>query len=115
MVEDDYTERVSRRHGEKFLGSLLDELVVKESELGEFFRECAIQTYWTTFTDDSDYLYDTLGLMALKDVWESEPNKRDAIVCCMDHFYGAGNWIVKMHVNDLASAVGLEDNYKRFR
>ena len=102
------------RHGKKFLGNLLEKPSVKCSGLEEVFTKCAQNTYFTTFTDDSDYLYGSLGLIALKEVWDKEPSKREAIINCLDHFYIFGNWIVRMHVNDLAKEIGLEKDYKRF-
>lgn len=113
-IESNYNTLAIKSFGENFLRSLLDEPCVKESDLLDIIRDSAERTYFTTFTDDSDYLYDSIGLMALKEIWDNEPDKRNAIVSCLDHFYSSGNWIVKMHVNDLAKEIGLEKNYKRF-
>jgi hypothetical protein len=99
-------------HGDRFLGDLLENPIVIKSGLEDVFRKCAEQTYWT-YLDDSDYLHNSLGLMALKDVWDNEPNKQGAIVCLLDQFYHRGNWIVDCHVQDLAKEIGLEDKYQR--
>jgi hypothetical protein len=102
-----YGTRESKKYGLRYLGNFLENPVIKKSGLAELIRTSAENVYWTTFTDDSGYVDDGLKLMALKKYW---PEKKEAIKMCLDFFYGT-NWIVSLHVHDLAKEVGLEKDY----
>jgi hypothetical protein len=105
-----YAQQVRMKWADDFLGNLLERPPIKQSGLEKLFREAAVSAYNTTFTDDSDYIYDGIGFMALKDIWDADPSKREAIKCGLDHFFG-GNWIVKEYVRDIAKVIGLAARY----
>jgi hypothetical protein len=106
-----YGERESKIFAIKFLGNFLERPLIKWSGLTDIIQKAAQQAYWTTFTDDSGYIENGLGLMSLKEQWEKYPDKRRAIVSCLNYFY-SGNWIMQANVKEIAKEIGLEKEYR---
>lgn len=105
-----YTESQARDYAAKFLGDFLERPTIRKSGLGPLIQQCAERTYWTTFTDDSGYVPGSLGFREFKKVWEKHPDKRKAVREALDLFYGS-NWIVQLHVQDVAEEIGLARRY----
>jgi hypothetical protein len=103
-TEESYSSRQMKRHARMLLGDQLDQPPLNTSSLHREFREIAGSTYWTTFTDDSDYIEDGISLSLLVTSYLNHPESRDEIKHFVDNVL-TGNWIVNSYRRDFWESI----------
>mgnify|MGYP001567465818 CR=1 FL=1 len=98
--EEDYNASIRRKFALNFFSGLSKNIEISP-EIWRGLLKIGEEAYFTTFTDDSDYLHGAMKFSILDNL---APEFRDKI---LNHIYYAGNYIVKHHVEDYYRENGL--------
>ncbi len=99
----EYTPRVRRQFAISFLSRLKDQPGLSEEDWHDLIS-IGEQVYYTTFTDDSDYMPGAMDFSALDN--QPSESRRELL----DYFHSHGNWIVRLHVRDYRNKQGIKSN-----
>jgi hypothetical protein len=88
-----YGSQEQRKYALKILENLSNDTDIKEEHWPNIIKS-AEGAYWTTFTDDSDYIP---GKMNLKHLNNLPYDIREKV---LEHINKSGNWIVRRHIKD---------------
>lgn len=99
----EYTPRVRRQFAIRFLSKLTDHPELSEKDWQDIIS-IGEQVYYTTFTDDSDYMPGAMDFSAL------DKHPIELRMELLDYFHSRGNWIVRLHVRDYRNKPSIKPN-----